>query len=90
VLLQVHVCCRLHHLLTRAQDQLQACKWLEHSLVCLTRAERSENQREKKVFKKSVQAQMGFTGLTTTTPFWVRHFLPKAVKTLIYTYIIDM
>jgi hypothetical protein len=61
------------------------------ALLCLTRAERGEKQREKKVFKKSVQAQLGFTGLTTTTtPFWVRHFLPKAVKTLIYTYIIDV
>jgi hypothetical protein len=60
------------------------------ALLCLTRAERGENQREEKVFEKSVQAQLGFTGLTTTTPLWVCHFLPKAVKTLIYTYIIDM
>jgi hypothetical protein len=59
-------------------------------LLCLTRAERGEKLREKKVFEKCVQAQLGFTGLTTTTPFWVRHFLPKAVKTLVYTYIIDM
>jgi hypothetical protein len=63
---------------------------LTTALLCLTRAERSEKQREKKVVEKSVQAQLGFTGQTTTTPFWVRHFLPKAVKTSIYTYIIDM
>jgi hypothetical protein len=49
-----------------------------------------EKNVKKNFQKKIVQAQLGLTGLNTNPPFWVRYFLSKAVKTLIYTYPIHM
>jgi hypothetical protein len=65
-------------------------KCLLAALRCPNRADRGEKQQQKKVIEKSFKAGLGFTGLTTTTPFWVRNFLTKVLQTSIYTYIIHM